>query len=139
MRNGICQKCYKEFTIHYHLSFKKWQARKYCSRQCKLKLSQEILKIQYGKKASNSQSKLGGTGVDGGGGNLRKGLPLSRNEFKSYLANSNPNKYPTSVQKITKYLFNTAYNSYTGLLFGYDTDNNPKKELILRNLHRKLS
>lgn len=106
--------------------------------QIELKLSPEISNIQYGKKVSNSRSIVGGTGVDGGGGNLRKGLPLSRNELESYLSNSNPNKYPTSVKKIIKYLFNGAYNRYTGLLFGYDPNNNPKKELILRNLHRKL-
>ena len=103
-----------------------------------LTLSPEVSKNQRGKKISNSQSIVGGTGVDGGGGNLRKGFPLSRNEFESYLSNSNPNKYPTSVKKILKYLFNGAYNRYTGLLFGYNPDNNPKKELILRNLHRKL-
>lgn len=103
-----------------------------------LKLTPDTSKIPPAKNTPDITKSIGGTGVDGGGGNLRDGDPLTRMALESYLSNSQPQLYPTSVQKILKYLFNSAYNSYTGVLFGYDPDNNPEAELKLRHLHRKL-
>jgi hypothetical protein len=87
---------------------------------------------------SNSLLRLGGTGVDGGGGNLRNGPPLTQDELKKYLSNPSSLDYQASVQRVLKYLFNAAYSNYSGLLFGTENYQDKKWTSTSRSIHKKL-
>ncbi|MFN8847262.1 MAG: hypothetical protein ACK5V3_13740 [Bdellovibrionales bacterium] len=65
--------------------------------------------------------RSGGTGVDGGGGNLRNGPPLTRRELEQYIDDPVPIGFNTPVQMVLKYIFNSTYSGHSGLLYGMES------------------
>ncbi len=108
----------------------------------------EKAKTFESKNDPASKLKLGGTGVDGGGGNVRNGPPLTKRELEQYIKDPEPIGFNTPVQAVLKYIFNSTYSGHSGLLYGMESfpkynvkslyDRSDWWKSLSRSTHKKL-